>query len=302
MNILLFKGTVLFSIFYLSYGQFGGGDDVSSQLDSMGSEPFDISIADLKKESRKVTTIEEQCKTYKQHYEYYCVRSRIALQNEEVRIICERYDAFCRDRQPATLDHIRRQIPMWRQSGLPKGAEDKLVSCYTSCRENDPTCVHACECINLQWIFDYTCKDGSSSLAHFNCQRWYVKCKNTWVPSPDSEPHQMYKEGIAPNPLVRGVFFGYDPIGNSKVYNKPRDHGISFWRGTQSTVVNWPEGKVATGSTFEVPFIGLDGVYNAVDVGFPNAAAAYRNLMGDVQNPGTGRRRLQKRSPTFYYY
>uniref|UniRef100_A0A0N5A0I8 Uncharacterized protein n=1 Tax=Parastrongyloides trichosuri TaxID=131310 RepID=A0A0N5A0I8_PARTI len=254
-------------------------------------EPFDMTIDDLKKESRKVTTIDEQCKSYKQHYDYYCVRSTLSVMNEEIRIICERYDAFCRDRIPATIEHIRRQIGMWRASGMPANAEKKLVTCYTSCRETDPICVHACECINLQWIFNQACEDGASETKHWNCNRWYTKCKSFWRPVPDMTPYPRNKENTAPHPVVRGVFFGYDPLGNYRVFNKPRDHGISFWRGTQSTSVNWPEGKVGTASTFDVPFIGLEGVYNSVNIGFPNPAAAFRSIVGDKsQNPGTGRR------------
>uniref|UniRef100_A0A0N5C0Z3 Uncharacterized protein n=1 Tax=Strongyloides papillosus TaxID=174720 RepID=A0A0N5C0Z3_STREA len=253
-------------------------------------EPFDLTIDDLKKESRKVTTINEQCKAYKQHYEYYCVKSSFAVMNEEIRIICERYDAYCRDRIPATIEHIRRQIGMWRASGMPVNAERKLVQCYTSCRETDPICVHACECINLQWIFNQACEDGTSELKHWNCQRWYTKCKSFWRPLPDMTPYPRNKENTAPHPIVRGALFGYDPIGNYQIFNKPRDHGISFWRGTQSHYVNWPEGKLGTASTFEVPFIGLEGVYNSINVGFPNPSAGMRSFMGDKgQNPGTGR-------------
>ncbi|KAK0393076.1 hypothetical protein QR680_000043 [Steinernema hermaphroditum] len=249
-------------------------------------EPFDVPLPELEKESKKMTTLTHQCAAFKQHYRYYCKTSNIARYNEEVRIICERYDLLCKDRVPATVDHIRRQKLYWKQSGMPKATEKTLVDCFTSCRETDPLCVHACECINMQWIMDIECGPGANANALSNCQRWYQKCKEFWKPLPDLTPYP--KGEFAPPPLARGVYFAYDPLGNYKTFNIPRDHGVSFWRGTQSTVVNWPEGKISGATTWDVPFMGIEGIFNAYEVGFPNYAAAAKDFQRKFPDPGTG--------------
>uniref|UniRef100_A0A183DFT5 LMCD1 protein n=1 Tax=Gongylonema pulchrum TaxID=637853 RepID=A0A183DFT5_9BILA len=109
------------------------------------------------------------------------------------------------------LLQIRRQRAFWRESGLPKVQEQALTRCYTSCRETDPLCVAACECIHLQWIMDVECKPGARSPALPNCQRWYAKCKGIWRPRADLTPFP-YGVYYAP-PVVRGIFYGYDPLG-----------------------------------------------------------------------------------------
>uniref|UniRef100_A0AC35GHC4 Uncharacterized protein n=1 Tax=Panagrolaimus sp. PS1159 TaxID=55785 RepID=A0AC35GHC4_9BILA len=135
-------------------------------------EPFDIPLDELRKETTRITTLGEQCKAKFEHYKYYCQSSNIAKYNEEVRILCERFDLLCRDRVPATIDHIRRQRVLWKAAGVPKNIEKKLVSCYTSCRESDPLCVNACECIFLSFIMERECQPGGSSTSLVNCQRF----------------------------------------------------------------------------------------------------------------------------------
>ncbi|KAK0393075.1 hypothetical protein QR680_000043 [Steinernema hermaphroditum] len=115
---------------------------------------------------------------------------------------------------------------------------------------------------------------------------WYQKCKEFWKPLPDLTPYP--KGEFAPPPLARGVYFAYDPLGNYKTFNIPRDHGVSFWRGTQSTVVNWPEGKISGATTWDVPFMGIEGIFNAYEVGFPNYAAAAKDFQRKFPDPGTG--------------
>uniref|UniRef100_A0A914C9G4 Uncharacterized protein n=1 Tax=Acrobeloides nanus TaxID=290746 RepID=A0A914C9G4_9BILA len=277
---------IAFSLFILCVNSEEAEDDETF-------EPFDIPLEELQKESRKITTLTEECKKYQEHYKYYCVRSNIGKYNEEVRIICERYELLCRDRIPPTVDHIRRQKIYWRTAGVPKAIEKKLVNCYSSCRENDPLCVHACECIFLNWIMQKECEPGVKATAIINCERWFTKCKAFWKPLPDLTP---YPYGVhAPPPILRGVFYGYDGLGNAQVYNRPRDHGISMWRGTNTLIVDWPDGKVAGATTFDIPFAGVEGVYNAYDVGFPNIAKFYSSQLGlRGTNPGTGRRRFLK--------
>lgn len=51
-------------------------------------------------------------------------------------------------------------------------------------------------------------------------------------------------------------------------------------------------GKVRSGTTFDVPFAGVNGIYNAVDIGFPNLQRALNEFTKDNPdrlNPGTGR-------------
>ncbi|KHJ79693.1 hypothetical protein OESDEN_20653, partial [Oesophagostomum dentatum] len=125
-------------------------------------EPFDVPLPDLEKDTKPVTTLNEQ---------YYCRTSNIATYNEEVRIICERYRAYCSNRVYPSVNHIRRQIVFWKESGLPKGAQNALMKCYSHCKETDPVCVNACECIHLQWVMNYECFPGLRAPAAPNCQR-----------------------------------------------------------------------------------------------------------------------------------
>ncbi|VDD88899.1 unnamed protein product, partial [Enterobius vermicularis] len=252
------------------------GDDFDS---------FNVPLEELERESKHLTTLAEQCKRYEGHYRYYCKTSNIAKYNEEVRIICERYEIYCEEQFPSTINYIRRQRAYWKQSGLPRHAEIALTNCYSSCRETDPLCVLACECMHFQWIMDRQCRPGARVPALPNCQRFLYRI---WRPRADLSP---FPYGFySPPPVVRGIFYGYDGVGNHQIFDIPRKHGISFYRGTQTTLVNWPEGKVSTGSTFDVPFIGIEGLYNAFNIGFPNMSAAFRNLnkFGGL-NPGTGR-------------
>ena len=47
------------------------------------------------------------CHTVKKlWFRYYCKTSNIAKYNEEVRIICERYEIYCEERIPSTLHHV----------------------------------------------------------------------------------------------------------------------------------------------------------------------------------------------------
>ncbi|KIH58187.1 DSHCT domain protein [Ancylostoma duodenale] len=134
--------------------------DVGAEL-----EPFDVPLPDLEKDAKPVTTLNEQCKRFVNHYRYYCRTSNIATYNEEIRIICERYRTYCSDR-------IRRQLAYWKHSGLPLGAQKSLSKCYSHCKETDPVCVNACECLHLQWVMDYECFPGVRAPAGPNCQRW----------------------------------------------------------------------------------------------------------------------------------
>ncbi|KAE9555774.1 hypothetical protein FO519_000988 [Halicephalobus sp. NKZ332] len=281
-------GINLFSISFFSVLLLVYGQSSSKEAGDEFVEPFDIPLEELKKETTRTTTLTEQCQVYKEHYDYFCQRSNIAKYNEEVRILCERYDLLCRDRVPATIDHIRRQRFLWKAAGVPKAVEKKLVSCYTSCKETDPVCVNACECIFLGWIMEKECEPGVKSLSEYNCNRWFKKCRQFWAPLPNLTP---YPFGVhSPPPIVRGVFFGYDGLGNSQVYNRPRDHGVSLWRGTNTVIVNWPEGKIGQATTWGVPAAGVEAVFNAWDVGFPSAATFFRDNFGPLTlNPGTGR-------------
>ncbi|VDN02520.1 unnamed protein product [Thelazia callipaeda] len=256
-------------------------------------EPFDVPLKELELDTRQIISRAEECKRYQSHYRYYCKKTNIAQYNEEVRIICERYLHICSDLSPSTINHIHRQRTYWHESGLPKKQEKALVNCYTSCRETDPACVVACECIYLQWIMNMECGPGARSGALANCQRWYKKCRGIWQPVPNQIP---FPQGVyyAP-PTVRGTFYGYDPLSTYSTFDKPRHHGLSFYRGTQTTLVNWPEGEISGGTTFDVPIVGIDGIYNAYDVGFPNMASIYRLIMpyNHGLNRGTGRRHLQ---------
>uniref|UniRef100_A0A0N5A7T1 Amiloride-sensitive sodium channel subunit alpha n=1 Tax=Syphacia muris TaxID=451379 RepID=A0A0N5A7T1_9BILA len=239
-------------------------------------DQFNVPLEELERESKRVTTLEEQCRRFQQHYRYFCKTSNIAKYNEEVRIICERYEIYCSERVPATIDYIRRQREYWKHSGLPKYAENALVSCYASCRESDPLCVLACECFHMQWIMDGQCRPGARAPALPNCQRWYAKCKRIWRPRANLTP---FPYGFySPPPVVRGIFYGYDGVANHQIFDIPRKHGISFYR------------KVTIGSTFDVPFIGVQGQYNTYEIGFPNLATGL-NVINRNQhlNPGTGR-------------
>ncbi|KIH43621.1 hypothetical protein ANCDUO_26368, partial [Ancylostoma duodenale] len=101
---------------------------------------------------------------------YYCRTSNIATYNEEIRIICERYRTYCSDRVYPSVNHIRRQLAYWKHSGLPLGAQKSLSKCYSHCKETDPVCVNACECLHLQWVMDYECFPGVRAPAGPNCQ------------------------------------------------------------------------------------------------------------------------------------
>lgn len=50
-------------------------------------------------------------------------------------------------------------------------------------------------------------------------------------------------------------------------------------------------GKIYGGSTFDVPIVGVDGLYNAYNVAFPSLTSVYPQIVTDTQglNPGTGR-------------
>lgn len=37
-------------------------------------EPFNVPLEELEKETKKMTTLTEQCKQYENHYNYYCQR------------------------------------------------------------------------------------------------------------------------------------------------------------------------------------------------------------------------------------
>ncbi|KAF8360627.1 dos-2 [Pristionchus pacificus] len=257
-----------------------------------GIDLFTVPLEELAKNERPATTLSEQCKQFLPHFHYYCRSSNIAKYNEEIRIICERYEAYCSDRVLPSINHIRRQIIGWKAAGIPVRGVRALEKCYTRCKETDPTCVNACECIHLQWVMDWQCSPGKVSAANVpNCQRWQAKCLLIWQPLLDLTPaaHRDY----APPPLVRGVFYGYDPIGTHTTFDRPRDHGVSFWRGTKTSLVNWPEGKLSHASTFEVPFLGLEGTWDQVNVGFPNlrtGMAQFTRDNADPLNAGTGRR------------
>ncbi|EYB97242.1 hypothetical protein Y032_0142g2314 [Ancylostoma ceylanicum] len=174
-------------------------------------EPFDVPLPDLEKDAKPVTTLNEQCKRFVNHYRYYCRTSNIATYNEEIRIICERYRTYCSDRVYPSVNHIRRQLAYWKHSGLPLGAQKSVAKCYSHCKETDPVCVNACECLHLQWVMDYECFPGVRAPAGPNCQRWAQKCRAVWRPLPDYTPAD-YGE-YAPQPLVRGQFYGYDALG-----------------------------------------------------------------------------------------
>lgn len=255
-------------------------------------EPFEVPFTDLEKDEKPVTTLNEQCKRFVNHYRYYCRTSNIATYNEEVRIICERYRTYCSDRVYPSVNHIRRQVAFWKQSGLPSGAQRSLTKCYSHCKETDPVCVNACECLHLQWVMDYECFPGVRAPAGPNCQRWAQKCRAVWKPLPDYTPADY--SVMAPLPMVRGQFYGNDALGNYRTFNRPRDHGVSFYRGTNTVLVDWPEGKVSGATGIEVPAAGVNVVYNAYDVGFPNPQRTLRDLTKDNPdplNPGTGRKK-----------
>ncbi|CAJ0931808.1 unnamed protein product, partial [Mesorhabditis belari] len=261
--------------------------EVDSEL-----EPFSsISNQDLVKDAQPVTTLSEQCKRFLGHYRYYCRKSNIAIYNEEVRIICERYRAYCSDRVYPSINHIRRQVVMWERAGIPKKYVNNLKRCFKGCRQTESACVNACECIHMQWIFDPECSPGIKAPAAPNCQRWYQKCRGVWAPLPDYTPAK-YSE-MAPPPLVRGIFYGYEPLETRKTFDHPRDHGVSFWRGTQTTLVDWPEGKFAYANTYEVPSAGVNVAVPQVNIGFPSLQQTLRQYTKgnpDPLNPGTGRR------------
>ncbi|CAJ0585704.1 unnamed protein product, partial [Mesorhabditis spiculigera] len=259
-------------------------------------EPFSsVSKGDLERDAQPVTTLSEQCKRFVNHYRYYCRKSNIARYNEEIRIICERYRAYCSDRVYPAINHLRRQVVMWEKAGIPKRHVNKLKRCYRGCKQTEVLCVNACECIHLQWILDEPCSPGIKAQASPNCQRWYQKCRGIWAPLPDYTPAK-YSE-MAPPPLVRGIFYGYEPLAARQTFDHPRDHGVSFWRGTQTTLVDWPEGKFTYARTYEVPFAGVNVIVPNVHVGFPNLQQAMREATKanpDPLNPGTGRKLLQR--------
>ncbi|PIO64707.1 hypothetical protein TELCIR_13652 [Teladorsagia circumcincta] len=78
--------------------------DIGSEL-----EPFDVPLVDLEKDAKPVTTLNEQCKRFVNHY--------------------------------SILFQIRRQVAYWKQSGLPAGAQKALTTCYSRCKETDPVSV-----------------------------------------------------------------------------------------------------------------------------------------------------------------
>lgn len=45
--------------------------------------------------------------------------------------------------------------------------------------------------------------------------RWQAKCHLIWQPLLDLTP--AAHRDLAPPPLVRGVFYGYDPLGEARV-------------------------------------------------------------------------------------
>ncbi|PIO55124.1 hypothetical protein TELCIR_23493, partial [Teladorsagia circumcincta] len=102
----------------------------------------------------------------------------------------------------------------------------------------------------------------------FKSLQWAQKCRAVWKPLPDYTPADF--NVMAPQPLVRGQFYGYDALGNYRTFARPRDHGVSFYRGTNTVLVDWPEGKIAGATGVEVPFAGVNVIYNAYDLGFPN--------------------------------
>jgi len=74
-------------------------------------EPFDEEGEEGDGEDEEeipMTTVDEQCIRFEPHYRYYCQTTNIAEHNDEVRIICDRYRAFCAEHLPATLDYVYR--------------------------------------------------------------------------------------------------------------------------------------------------------------------------------------------------
>ncbi|KJH50524.1 hypothetical protein DICVIV_03288 [Dictyocaulus viviparus] len=198
-------------------------------------EPFDVPLSDLEKDVEPTTTLSEQCSRFLNHY---------------------------------------RQIAFWKYSGLPIGAQKALTKCYTHCKETDPVCVNACECLHLQWVMNYECFPGIRAPAGPNCQR------NVMLSIVLSlEEKKLMTSTIA---------------GNYRTFNRPRQHGVSFYRGTNTVLVDWPEGKISSASTVDVPAVGVNVIYNAVDIGFPNPRRTLHDLTKDNPdplNPGTGRKK-----------
>lgn len=79
------------------------------------------------------------------------------------------------------------------------------------------SCVNACECLHLQWMMNYECYPGTRAPAYNNCQRWAAKCRTVWKPRTDYTPAD-YRD-MAPPPIVRGVFYGYDGLGEYLNWN-----------------------------------------------------------------------------------
>ncbi|CAP35892.1 Protein CBR-DOS-2 [Caenorhabditis briggsae] len=280
----------LFIFFYIFLDVSAEDPTLSATVLGGDLEPFDIPLEELEKDTKQVTTLSEQCKRFVNHYRYYCRSSNIATYNEEVRIICERYRNYCSDRVYPAINHIRRQTKFWEGAGVPKATIKAMSTCYSHCKETDPVCVNACECLHLQWMMNYECYPGTRAPAYNNCQRWAAKCRTVWKPRQDYTPAD-YRD-MAPPPIVRGVFYGYDGLATHRTFDRPRDHGVSFFRGTNTVLVDWPEGKVAGGTTIEVPFAGVNVIPNQYNIGFPNMQRAMREFTKqnpDQLNPGTGR-------------
>eukprot|EP00080_Pristionchus_pacificus_P000498 PDM60518.1 hypothetical protein PRIPAC_53496 [Pristionchus pacificus] len=71
-----------------------------------GIDLFTVPLEELAKNERPATTLSEQCKQFLPHFHYYCRSSNIAKYNEEIRIICERYEAYCSDRVLPSINHV----------------------------------------------------------------------------------------------------------------------------------------------------------------------------------------------------
>ncbi|KHJ91159.1 DEAD/DEAH box helicase [Oesophagostomum dentatum] len=104
---------------------------------------------------------------------YYCRTSNIATYNEEIRIICERYRAYCSNRVYPSVNHVysppNRLLERVRPTeGCAECADEVLFA----------LCVNACECIHLQWVMNYECFPGLRAPAAPNCQRYYCRTSN----------------------------------------------------------------------------------------------------------------------------
>ena len=68
--------------------------------------------------------------------------------------------------------------------------------------------------IRLFFSWENDQKEDLRSLKNLKIHffRWFRKCKQYWAPLPDLTP---YPFGVhSPPPIIRGVFFGYDGLGN----------------------------------------------------------------------------------------